>query len=212
MPRVIDKRPAIDDKISLPGPVPVLSIVPDKTEVYIKKPDPVVFEKDEQNVIINNDMAKGKLLGFLGKVGTAIGNVFPAAGVAGKLATNASEMIKKKNAPAVVAAKEKEIALKTAVTAEQLGGGSGAMAKLKAGLQDFWLFVVKYWWAFLPALLVLIYLLFFKSKRRTFARRVRRSPISANRPRVRRKKSAAPKGSAWARKMYLARMRKRRKK
>lgn len=152
-------------------------------------------------------MAKGKLLGFLGKVGSLVGNVIPGAGVAGNLASNAAKMIRAKGEEKAVL--KKQVEKDKEIVRGVLGGQSVTGSKVRVKLMDAWEFVKKYWWAFLPAALVGIYLIFFKTKRAT-----RRSRPRTNRSYtpVRRKRSATPKGSAWARKMLLARRRKARKK
>lgn len=151
-------------------------------------------------------MANGKFLGFLGKVGNLIGNVIPGAGVAGKLATNASNMVKAKlnPSPAQKAANAKQVDKESDVAALMLAGKSEFGAKLSVFLKTVWEFIVKYWYVFLPGVIILLYLLIFRRKK-TY-RKTRRSG-SRYIP-VTRKRTSKPKGSAWARKMLLARRRK----
>jgi hypothetical protein len=146
-------------------------------------------------------MAKGKFLGFLGKVGGLVGNVIPAAGVAGKLATNASNLIKAKLKPSEKQKEQnnKQTERETKVAAAVLGGTSEGWAKFSVAMGEIWDFVVKYWWAFLPAIGTLIWLVFFKKKRR----RVTRRRAVASRPVARRR--AAPSRSNFAARMLKAR-------
>lgn len=150
-------------------------------------------------------MAKGKILGFLGKVGSLIGNVIPGAGVAGKLAENAGKLMKDKSAQAALKkSREQQVAKETAIAGAYLTGGSPFVARLGEWFRNAWDFTKKNWYIVLPAVLAIIWVLFFSKKTRPRRR-------SYSRPRalpVRHKKSARPRGSAWARKMLLARRRK----
>lgn len=159
-------------------------------------------------------MAKGKFLGFLGKVGNLAGAVIPGAGVAGKLAERASQIVKSKLKPAAEqkAAKEKKDEQGAKVVEARLRGSSETMAKLSVAAGNVWEFIKKYWWAFLPAALVGIYLIFFNKPRRVTRRRTTITRSAPARRKGTASKGTASKGTAWSRKMLLARRRKARKK
>jgi len=151
-------------------------------------------------------MAKGRFLGFIGKVGALAGNIIPGAGVAGKLAENASKLMKDKSAQAELKkSREKQIEKETKIAGAYLSGGSPFMAKVGDFLGNAWEFTKKNWYIVLPAIFAVLWVLFFKKK--TGVRRRRPTMARRSSP-VRRKLSARPKGSAWARKMLLARRKK----
>lgn len=151
-------------------------------------------------------MAKGRFLGFIGKVGALAGNIIPGAGVAGKLAENASKLMKDKSAQAEIKkSREKQIEKETKIAGAYLTNGSPFMAKLGDFFSNAWEFTKKNWYIVLPAVLALLWVLFFK-KKGSVKRRSR--PAMRRSTPVRRKRSATPRGSAWARKMLLARRKK----
>jgi len=151
-------------------------------------------------------MAGGKFLGFVGKVGSLIGNVVPGIGIAGKLATNAGALMKDKAAKdALKKEQAKQEEKQTKIIGGVLGGSSLGTSKLSVFLSDAWDWIKKNWYIVLPAVFAIIWLLFFQKKGRSAPRR--RSSGAKYIP-VRRKATARPKGSAWARKMLLARRRK----
>jgi len=151
-------------------------------------------------------MAKGKFLGFVGKVGSLLGNVIPGAGVAGKLATNAGKLMADKSAQeALKKERDKQATKEAKVLGGLLGGSTLGTSKLSVFLGDAWIWIKQNWYIVLPAVIAIIWVLFFKKKTRSTTRR--RSTGAKYTP-VRRKRSATPKGSAWARKMLLARRRK----
>lgn len=151
-------------------------------------------------------MAKGRFLGFIGKVGALAGNIIPGAGVAGKMAENASKLMKDKSAQAELKkSRDKQIEKETKIAGAYLSGGSPFLAQLGDWFGNAWEFTKKNWYIVLPAALALLWVLFFKKKGNT---RRRSRPTARRSSPVRRKRSAQPKGSAWARKMLLARRRK----
>lgn len=154
-------------------------------------------------------MGKGRFMGFVSKVGSLVGTVIPGAGVAGALAGNAAKLMKNKAAQETIKKEQKKANEKNAkIVGSMLGGESPFMAKFGQVISDAWTFVKKNWYIVLPAALAVVWLLFFKKKTRSTTRR--RTTRAKYTP-VRRKRSATPKGSAWAAKMLRARRAKARK-
>lgn len=152
-------------------------------------------------------MAKGRFMGFVSKVANLAGAVIPGAGVAGKLAENASRLMKDKDAQATLKKeRQKQIDKETKIAGAMLGGQSSGMAKFQLILSDAWEFVKNNWYIVLPAVLALLWVLIFRKKK--VGRRPARRATGKKYIPVRRKWTAQPKGSAWARKMLLARRKK----
>jgi hypothetical protein len=148
-------------------------------------------------------MGKGRFMGFVSKVGSLVGTVIPGAGVAGALAGNASKLMKDKALKESLKKEQKKANEKSAkIVGSMLGGSSPFMSKVSQVLSDAWEFTKKNWYIVLPAVIAVIWVLFFKKKTRSATRR--RTTRAKYTP-VRRKRSATPKGSAWAQKMLRAR-------
>ena len=154
-------------------------------------------------------MAGGKFLKGLGKVADWAGNFIPGIGIAGTIAEGAGKLMQEKQTKAE-AKKTKAKLAETKAKVNVLLGSEPMGEKIKIGFSKAWDWMKENWWITIiifVAIGYVIYLLFFKNKKRTGSRSMhsRRKPSYTP---VRRKRTAQPKGSAWARKMLLARRRK----
>jgi uncharacterized membrane protein len=170
-----------------------------------------------------------KFSNFLGKGIDAAGKVFGATNKAFNFAAKSAGInlnvpdvggILAKNASAVLMGKKADqgplkkanvqIADGLSYTASINAGDSPNMAKFKLYLSKAWAWIKIYWWIILPALIIVVYFVFF-NKKKTYRRRARRSVARSTKPtaiRRRRKSKTRLSGSAFARKMRLAKLRK----
>ena len=125
-------------------------------------------------------MAKGKFLNWASNKAKLLEGVVPGIGIAGALASSASKMMAKKQSPAQKKKTEDKVAA-AQLKINYVAGTMTPMERLKIFAMSAWVFMTKYWFAFLPAVLVLMYLLVFKTKRRARRRPVRRYAVGSAR-------------------------------
>jgi len=149
-------------------------------------------------------MAKGKFLNWAANKAKLLEGIVPGIGIAGALASSASKMMAKKQSPAQKKKTEDKVAA-AQLKINYVAGTMTPMERLKIFFMNAWAFMRKYWFAFLPAVLVLVYLLVFKTKSRSRRRPVRRA--STVRRITRRPRSPTRSKSSFVQRMQLGKRR-----